>query len=506
MSPARRFIADPGGRATAGLVLLAAGFLAWQAAGWGGPDIRPLVSDLAFVPVSITAALLALRASRHEALDPRTRRAWRIVGASFALYWLGDVLWTLEESLGRPAFPSPADAFYLAFYPTLLWGVLAFPAGPRSSADRLKLWLDTATVVVGAFMLLWFFSLGPTARQAGASALNAAVSLAYPIGDLVLVAAIARILLGRPPAGTGHALGILAAGLALFVVADVGYAALALREAYSGGDWPDALWMVGQVAMAVAAHHQHRHATRVGDPTRERLRRVRPLSPLPYAVVLAAFGLLAVVGWEEAAYPLGGLLLGALVVVGLVILRQIASIRENLRLLGELHHLATVDSLTGLLARRHFFELAEREVALARRSRRPLAAMMMDVDRFKAINDAVGHAAGDAILAAVGARVRSALREGDLVGRYGGDELVVLMPETGLEEALAVADRLHAAVESAPVETERGPMAVSLSIGVAAAEGAVDLDELLARADHALYEAKQAGRRTTRHAALPAGA
>jgi diguanylate cyclase (GGDEF)-like protein len=291
---------------------------------------------------------------------------------------------------------------------------------------------------------------------------------------------------------------ILAAGLVLFVVADVAFAALSLNDAYEGGDWPDSLWMVAQVLMAVAAQYQMWHASRSTHDEATETKRIRQFSPLPYLAVFGSFGLLAVVGWNEAAYPLGGLMLGAIGITALVVSRQVAALRENLHLMTELHELASTDVLTGLQSRRHFFETAEREFYLARRHGRALSAMMIDIDHFKTVNDSYGHATGDAALELLAGACREGLRTTDLIGRYGGDELIALLPESDVDDALTAAGRIRAAVDGAVLDVDGYPMKITISVGVATAEGAADLTQLLRRADRALYEAKQAGRNTTR--------
>jgi diguanylate cyclase (GGDEF)-like protein len=494
----RDWLRDPGGWATAALVALALAFVAWQIFRWGGPDHETLISDVAFLPVSITGAVLAWRASRLVSLDPRSRRAWRIVGAAFFFYWIGDVVWTVEENLGNAPYPSAADAAYLAFYGILLWGVLTFPTAPKTKADRTKLWLDTGTVVIGAYMILWYFALGPTARDSGSTLLESFVSLAYPIGDLVLVFAITRILLSQPSRGLGRSLGILASGLILFVIADVAFAHLSFTDSYAGGDWPDSLWMVAQVLMALSAQYKYWHSTRKVTLGVVESVRIRTFSPLPYVAVFGSFGLLAVVAWHEAAYPLGGLMLGALGITMLVVSRQITALRENLKLLAELHDLASTDMLTGLHSRRHLFEIAEREFYLARRHERHLSAMMIDIDHFKSINDTFGHAAGDEALQTLARLCSESLRTTDLIGRYGGDELVTILPDTDVEHAMEAAARIRRALDDVAIASEDGEFRFTISVGIATAEAAADLAQLLRRADRALYQAKQDGRNTTR--------
>lgn len=178
-------------------------------------------------------------------------------------------------------------------------------------------------------------------------------------------------------------------------------------------------------------------------------------------------------------------------------------IEERKHMQTVLERLATSDPLTGLHNRRHALELARREFERALRYRHSLAALLLDLDHFKQVNDRLGHAAGDSVLIAVAGLIRSALREVDIVGRYGGEEFVVLMPETGPEGALAAAERIRQSVAGAPIQTEAGPAAVTLSLGVAGwpVEGRdpkLTLEALLQRADAALYAAKRAGRNCVR--------
>lgn len=159
-----------------------------------------------------------------------------------------------------------------------------------------------------------------------------------------------------------------------------------------------------------------------------------------------------------------------------------------------LHTLAMHDALTGLLNRRSFAELGERELARARRTGAAIAALMLDIDHFKHVNDTFGHPAGDRVLADLAAGLKRWLRAGDLVSRYGGEEFCLMLPSTGAADALAVAERIRAGVAASPMGAL--PTAVTVSIGVAAFNGlhAVDLAAIIACADEALYQAKRDGR------------
>src|SRR5207302_1280079 len=169
---------------------------------------------------------------------------------------------------------------------------------------------------------------------------------------------------------------------------------------------------------------------------------------------------------------------------------------ENARLFDEVQRLATLDGLTGTHNRRHFMELAQLQFESARRFAQPLTAIMIDVDRFKEVNDTFGHAVGDDVLRTVAERVRRTLRAVDILGRTGGEEFAVLLPGTVRDSASAVlAERIRRAVGDEPVPTPAGPVRVTISLGVASAgPDCSDLAALLRAADSALYDAKESGR------------
>ena len=174
---------------------------------------------------------------------------------------------------------------------------------------------------------------------------------------------------------------------------------------------------------------------------------------------------------------------------------QAAMAIENARLFEEVERLAVTDDLTGLKNRRGFFDLARREMERAQRTHRPVTALMLDLDGFKRINDTFGHAVGDEVLRHLGDRCRRAVRDIDLVGRYGGEEFCVLLPETDLKTALEVAERIRSSIADQPFDTAAGPLAIRISIGLALAgeDGGETVETLLDRADTAMYYVKQEG-------------
>ncbi len=174
---------------------------------------------------------------------------------------------------------------------------------------------------------------------------------------------------------------------------------------------------------------------------------------------------------------------------------QAAEALVRTRLYEQAERMATTDGLTGLLNRRTFNALLERRLREAQRYERPLSLLLLDIDHFKKVNDTHGHPAGDAVLRGVAGVAQKQARETDLVARYGGEELALILPETDVRGALAIAERIRKAVEATPHATDQGTLKVTLSVGLAMWPGAGELPEqLLQDADRALYRAKQNGR------------
>lgn len=181
----------------------------------------------------------------------------------------------------------------------------------------------------------------------------------------------------------------------------------------------------------------------------------------------------------------------------LQLLAQQATIAiKNARLFAEVQKLATTDALTGLHNRRHFFHLASDELDRAMGYGRLLSVVMLDVDHFKRVNDTYGHMVGDQVLCAVAETCRTTLRGTDIIGRYGGEEFAILLPDTSLENARHIAERLRATLAQTPIVAENTTLAITASLGVAALHPTepLSIDALVDRADQALYAAKELGR------------
>jgi len=470
----------------------------WQVERWGGHSHQALIGDLAFVPVNGAAIVAGLRASRCRDLGARTCRAWRLLTLALGSYLLGDVLQTIYENvLHERAYPSWADAAYLGFYFAAIAGVLSFPSRRLRRGQRFRLLLDMATVFVGGCALIWYVVLGPVMAATHRFDLVNLVTFAYPVGDLLLLFGVVALLLrgGHPRSVTS--LRIIACGLSIFIAADVCYDWIIAHGSYLGGDPVDTLWILALTVMFLAASCQQRTTTppRLSDP---RQQSETHISRIPYLAVAIGYGLLCWVGLQHSRFnSLGGLLIAAVILTTLVSVRQLMALRDNSHLLTRYHNLAAIDPVTGLYNRRHFMEVAEQEFADAHRQDRPLAILMLDIDHFKQVNDTYGHAAGDTVLFNIAQSCRQQTRPTDTCARYGGDELMILLPGETADTAQKVATRLLTAHDSSNTKIANWRQPVTVSIGIAEAKDCRNLDALLARVDLALYRAKRTGRART---------
>jgi diguanylate cyclase (GGDEF)-like protein len=503
----RGLISGPAGRAVRALrqavqrvgvgtlayaALLLAVYGLWQVFRWGGRGHQAFIGDLAFVPVNGAAVVLAWRVSRRADLGSRTCRAWRLLSIAMFLYLLGDLLqFWYENVMHRRAYPTWADAAYLSFYVIAFCGLVSFPARRRSGPERLRLLLDLGTVFTGGAVLIWYLALGPAIGSGPHFDLLDLVTYAYPVGDLLLLFGILALLWRGVPQSSVTALRIFAGGLLIFIAADISYDYITVHSTYLGGDPVDTLWMLALTVVVISAASQLRATPTatvvVPDSAPGRT------SFLPYAAAVSSYVLLAVVGLRSVGFnPLGGILLGALVLTCMVSSRQYIALRDYGRLAVRYQQLAAIDGITGLYNRRHFMETAEAAFAHARRLGQPFAALMIDVDNFKRINDVHGHIAGDQVLAELAQVCREHVRPEDIVGRYGGDEFIIMVPGITSLRSIQLAEALTRRVTRFHGSDGKA-LGYSASIGIAECPPDGDLTTLLMHADLAMYEAKQAG-------------
>jgi diguanylate cyclase (GGDEF)-like protein len=170
----------------------------------------------------------------------------------------------------------------------------------------------------------------------------------------------------------------------------------------------------------------------------------------------------------------------------------------NIKLFEKIQRQATTDGLTGLTNHKTFYEILEKELWRSRRYGGQISLIMIDIDNLKKINDAYGHRAGDKVIREVSRRVRECIRQIDIAARYGGDEFAVILPNTSLNDAIVVAERMLEAVSRTPTTWQKEQIPLSISVGLGQYDADANPEDITSRSDQALYTAKQAGKNTVR--------
>ncbi|WP_051799121.1 putative bifunctional diguanylate cyclase/phosphodiesterase [Catenuloplanes japonicus] len=477
---------DWGSAVTNTSIVLLGVYLIWYAAGWGSSWTRTVVTDAVYVPLSLAFTALAVRAACYRRLDIVVRRAWWLITGGFVCQLIAHTSWLIEETvLHRDVYPAVADYWFLAFIPVMFAGLLMLPGANRRQRDRIRLLLDVLTVGAGTFMVFWYLVLGPVVAANDISLGSKLLTVAVPVGDLVLVLGVSTVVLRRATRSVQGPATVLASAIGLFVIADISYVYIQLHSGFTGGDWPDMFWLAGCLLLVLAADRQYRWAENLQI---RKERRVVGAHLVPYGAIVIAYGLLGVVAGAEGAYPFGGMVVGSIALTGLVLLRQVYALKEN-------EELAVTDPLTGLANRSLLNDRLAVVTAQPIRAHKRTAVLLIDLDRFKPINDGYGHEAGDAVLVAVGSALLACVRRKDTVGRLGGDEFAVILEDLRDQAAAeATAQRILEALRM-PVLFGEHLLSVEASVGIAFRNNpGTDGDTLLHQADVAMYTAKRAGR------------
>jgi diguanylate cyclase len=448
----------------------------------GGGPFWGLVYDVVlYNAIYVSGAVICWGAARATA---RRRTVWTCIVLAMTCQVLGNVTVTLLTVLtGSTPEVSVADVFFVAGYP--LWYV-ALVGLVRSRVTRFhtSMWLDGIIGALGAAGVTIAVLLNSSLQVSAASSLASVVTLAYPVADLLLLVLLVGIsaILGLRMDRTMILLG---AGLVSGLVADFVYMGLVGKDTYEAGGFLDLGWLLGVVAIALAAQH----ALVDPGPADAQASRSSTASwrviALPLGCNLVSVALLGA-GWGRRFPPIAAVFAIGCVLAGLV--RLTLTFREVRELSGAREQ-ALTDELTGLPNRRAL--LAAGTAALAQASLdRPVSLLLLDLDRFKDVNDGLGHHAGDGLLRQIGPRLREALDPRATFARLGGDEFAVLLPETGLAAAADCAGDLRSRLDE-PFAVEDVRVHIDVSIGVASAvDRSVTVIELLRRADIAMYAAK----------------
>ena len=357
---------------------------------------------------------------------------------------------------------------------------VTFAASWRFNRDieALRFWVWTYLLNALGLLLI---VLNPSGQ---ASWLLLCSNISFSVAALMLLWG-SRSFLGRPRPSAlfmaAPAMAILA--MAYFIFVDFDYRARVLISAL----------YLGLMAMAAACEHFRPGAARGSAPVKVMgvLQLIHGTSQWGRFLVVAIWGggdhLLEVNAVQTAVFFEACLMIVAVPIACLLMATE--RLHENLR------RMAMTDDLTGLLNRRAFLDEARRHFARALRQGAPLSVLMIDIDHFKKINDAKGHDAGDAVLAAFADALRAGLRKSDLPCRYGGEEFCVVLPDTDMEGAATLAETLRRRFAAVEVDYDGEKLGATISIGVASALPSMHMiEEAISNADRALYGAKRSGR------------
>ena len=445
--------------------------------GLGGSEFDDIAGGELYDAVIVAAGIACLLRSRSV---PSERGAWLLIGASILAWAAGEIYWTayiLDSP--EPPYPSPADAGYLAFYPLAYAGIVMLVRARIHEIDW-RLWTDGAIAALGTAALGAAFVFDFVAEQTTGTTLEVATSLAYPLGDIGMLAMIIGViaLTGWHP---GRTWSLLLAGLAALVVADIAYTVQASGGFVPPGNWIDPIYLIS--ATCIGAILWQPKAAGI-EPDQLGNRRELMVPAIFAAVMIGLFAM----QYTSATSGLTTTLWAATMLA--VIARLGMSVRENRALVEQVR----TDSLTGL-GNRGAMQV-DFETACERAGEgAPLALILFDLNGFKRYNDTFGHPAGDELLVRLGQRLRAAVGDDGATYRIGGDEFCAVVNGSG-EAVEAVTKRAAQAL----TESDRG-VEVGSSWGVAAIpEEAADPSEAMQLADVRMYAQKESRRA---HPAVP---
>ena len=423
-------------------------------------------------------AVLCLVRTPRAAFD---RAAWRILALGLLCQAIANTYWSwFVRPLHPEPYPTIADGFWLGFYLCVFVSLLLIVRA-RLRRFTLSLALDALLVGLGTATVTTALIFPAVLAQLGGSFAAIVVNLAYPVLDVVLLAAVltaCALFRWRPPAG----LWWMGLGLALAALADSLYLIEAPTGGYRSGDYVDAAFILAVAVTALAP-------SRTWHPVIDYTQRTPPLAA-PLVATGVAVSMSVLDNYFQIT-PAAWYLAAATIIASM---GRLALAFHEIRRAGEHAQLARTDDLTGLPNRRGFYEHAGKLVytPISEDEDFPTAALLLlDLDHFKDVNDSLGHAAGDDLLRVIATRLRRALREDDVLVRLGGDEFAILIPNADEREARGAAERVQEVLFE-PVQLEGLHVQIGASVGIALSPAhGVDIGTLLRHADIAMYRAKR---------------
>ncbi|HEX2449762.1 MAG TPA: EAL domain-containing protein [Gemmatimonadales bacterium] len=324
------------GPATLGVAIYGLLYLAWERTGWGSDTLRNVVSNVAFMPLNLSVAAILGRASRNDSLPSGTRQALALLALGSVFVFCGNVVSTYYV-LALDANPqvSWADAFYLSDSALIFAALLSLPISRRTRLERWKFALDAAMVLISGGVGIWYFSVRPT-MAAGIESLSVTlVTSAYPMVSLLVLLGVTTVLLRGALDPNRRALNLILSGLLLSVVADLTFDLVQLEEGGRTASVIDGVYLLFYMLLVAGGELYLRFPIPHVASAGEFRPRAQPLSPLPYFAVGTTYALLLYTALREWTDPVSGVAVGAACVTGLVVVRQLLAVRENVRLLAE---------------------------------------------------------------------------------------------------------------------------------------------------------------------------
>jgi diguanylate cyclase (GGDEF)-like protein len=464
------------------------------------------------LPASTRAQAEARAPSRWQARwTPTGSLVPLLLACTILCYIAGQAIWTLNEDVLHLAvlFPSWADAGYLASYPFALLAIVLMPHQRRSLTSRTRVIIDVLIAMIGVVTFSWYFVLGPTIMHRASSIVERLVGTAYPLSTLALIFCLILLTVRNNRRAMRPVTHLLFLAFAVITITDTIYYFQQLHNLYLTGSLLDLGWPLGYLLLGLAArafYVLHQPEMQVIAQAKENEKTDEPNSLwrilVPYAWV-PALGVLLLFIWRCGDHTslVMGVVVGGVVLLSLVLVRQVVAVRELHILYAnndalastnmQLEIQATHDALTGLPNRSLLQRRLEEETQVAHESNVPAALLLLDIDRFKEVNDTLGHAVGDLLLQKIGPRLKSRLRPTDLIARLGGDEFAIVLPATDASGAIDTARSLLSALD-APLLVNDHAFSIGGSIGIALTpEHGFDVTTLLRYADVAMYVAKR---------------
>ena len=451
------------------------------------PGVRPAAGIPVFWDIGVyvlvalgAATVCGLRAARLR----RDRLAWALISLGLTCYAAGTFCYyVVLEPLGILSYPSVADGLWLLLYPLVIVGV-GLMVKTRVVGSAPSMWLDGLVSGLGLASLSAVMIFPRVTAGASGPFTAIATNFAYPLLDLALVVTIMGAMAALGAWRDGSWL-LMAAGFLTFSAADSWYLTQVAADTYALGGPVDACYMGALVLVACSASVVPGHST-PGRPA--------AAAETRSFLVPGAFALLAVVVLALQATA-GATSLGVVLAVGALTaawVRTTLAVREVVQL-SDSRRQSRTDALTGLPNRRAFYELLEAAETgpPERPGSDPAIVILVVLDRFKEINDAVGHQLGDQLLREVSRRFAAEVPAGGSIARLGGDEMALFVPGMCVEQACLLSQRLLDTL-IAPVALQDMSLHLGASIGITAVAGGAGVSRVLARADLAMYRAKAA--------------